>query len=98
MRNARWLVDDHTVATNILSKYVLDSRRTVQEPRLLYLSWNETGLVRDKTNGSLFVNDAFPVPIQMVWDADLYHETMIPFDEKKVIEEYCANARKIMEK
>ena len=56
--------------------------------RTLYVTWNSEMLSRGKTDRCFYISDEFAVPLNLVWDSDIYHEALVPFDEKMVIDAY----------
>lgn len=84
-----WLVDCYTATTNILANGGEKQRRSVDDCRTLYVTWDAEQLSRARSERSFFIGDDVAVPLELVWDSDINHESLIPFDEKLAIKTYC---------
>ena len=91
-----WLVDDYTSTTNILSNKKEHQRHPLADGRTLYVTWDAEMLRKGNTGGYFYIGDVFAAPMELVWDSDVKHEALIPFDEKTVIEAYIEKAESRM--
>ena len=89
-----WPVDDYASTTNILSSSVKFHKHRIDGGQMLYVTWNPKSLSRGKSNGYFYISDEFAVPLGLVWDSDINHEALIPFDEKVVIDTYIEQVKK----
>lgn len=85
-----WLVDSYASTTNILANSNERQRHSVADGRVLYVSWGSKMIPRRDSNGYFCIGDEFAVPIELIWDSDIYHEALVPFEEKMVIDAYEA--------
>lgn len=83
-----WLVDSYASTTNILANSNERQRHSIADGRILYVSWESKMLLRRDSNGYFCIGDEFAVPMELVWDSDINHEALVPFDEKMVIDAY----------
>ena len=91
-----WPVEGYDQVTNILANSNEYQRHSIADGRILYVTWDVEMFSQDETNGRFYISDAFAVPMELVWDSDVKHEALIPFDEKTVIEAYIKKAESRM--
>lgn len=87
-----WSVEGYDQVTNILANSNEYQRHSIADGRILYVTWDAEMFSQGETNGYYYISDAFAVPMELVWDSDVKHEALIPFDEKIVIEAYVEKA------
>lgn len=87
-----WPVDDYTSTTNILSNRKEYQRHTLADDRTLYVTWDAEMLRKGNTDGYFYIGDVFAAPMELVWDSDIKHEALVPFDEKMTIDTYVERA------
>jgi len=88
-----WLVDSYASTTNILTSGNERQRHSIADGRILYVSWESKMLLRRDSNGYFCIGDEFAVPMELAWDSDIYHEALVPFDEKMVIDAYVKQTK-----
>ena len=49
-------------------------------------------LRKGNTDGYFYIGDVFAAPMELVWDSDIKHEALVPFDEKMTIDTYVERA------
>ena len=87
-----WLVDDYTSTTNILSNSKEYQRHSIADGRTLYVTWDAEMLRKGNSDGYFYIDDVFAAPMELVWDSDIKHEGLVPFDEKMAIDNYVERA------
>lgn len=86
------LVDGYVATTNILSSGKLLQRSALRDDRAFYAAWESGSLMRKTPSRFFTINDEFATPLALVWNSDPRHETVVPFDEKLVIDAYKKKA------
>ena len=89
-----WLVDDYTSTTNILSNSKGHQRHSIVDERTLYVTWNSEMLSQGKINRYFYIGDVVATTIEFVWDCDINHAALVPFDEEMVIDMYIVESEK----
>ena len=84
------IVDCYAWTTNILANSKKYQRHpiSIADGRVLYVTWDKEMLSQGITNGYFYIGDVVAVPLELSWDSDICHETLVPFDEKMVIDAY----------
>lgn len=88
-----WLVDCYASTSNILTNSNKHQRHSIADERVLYVSWKSKMLPRRDSNGYFCIGDEYAVPMELIWDSDIYHEALVPFEEKMVIDAYVEQAK-----
>ena len=91
-----WPVEGYGQVTNILANSKEYQRHSLADGRTLYVTWDAEMLRKGNTGGYFYIGDVFAAPMELVWDNDVKHEALIPFDEKTVIEAYIEKAESRM--
>ena len=92
-----WPIEGYEQTTNVLASSREYQRHSIADGRMLYVTWNANTLSQGKSRGYYYVSDEFAVPLELVWDSDINHEALIPFDEKMVVDAYLESANKSVE-